>query len=427
MAIVWQFVEVLDLNNHKNTKAMVLVAYEKRSLASSTFLNADLNIIYQGFQLFEEMFRLLRSPLIKIIDIYLYKYKKSLSNQNFRSHTRQKKPQQPKQKYSLPYFKRTSIIKKTSTFTSTHLNISVTVQFCFRLLKRSIEELKLSMEIAEIYQWVDVRPGKAKMKSWTVTSVRNCLNCEFFEERLEGIDGECRRRAPRVVESWGQAVYPVVGRNGWCGEFQNSSRKPEIPVKREEEKPKKAIPVWAVKKLQEVDWILVILHLKGEMFTDVVSQSKAKNAITMGVFDVESWRWLERNISEESWQIFVIALDFFQKHPEKRMVDFESSFWRQLPEFFRAALALCQKDETTLKNLGLLVQGEAPLMQIPEGQVAANVLEPAYRGYWNMRLRLVPGSHFETHLPTGILGVAVSRLDPLYLLARGAWIVGRHK
>jgi hypothetical protein len=272
-----------------------------------------------------------------------------------------------------------------------------------------------------------VRRGERMNGSKKGTLVRLCLDCEFFQRHFEGDEGDCRRRSPSVVESWGQSVFPIVNQNWWCGEFERTSREPEIPVKREEEKPKKAIPVWAVKKLQEVDWILVILHLKGEMFSDVVSQSKAKNAITLGVFDVESWRWLERNMSEESWQIFVIALDFFQKHPEKRMVDFESSFWRQLPEFFRAALALCQKDETTLKSLGLHVQREAPLMQIFEGKVAQNVLAPEFRGYWNMRLRLVPGSHFETHLPTGILGVAVSRLDPLYLLARGAWIVGRHK
>jgi hypothetical protein len=131
-------------------------------------------------------------------------------------------------------------------------------------------------------------------------------------------------------------------------------------------------------------------------------------------------------MSEESWLIFTIAVDFFQKHPEKRMVDLDSSFWGQLPEFFRAVLALCRKDELELMSFGMRVQGEAPLMRASEGQVAANALAPEFRGYWNMRLRLVPGSHFEAHLPTGMLGVAVSRLDPLYLLARGAWLVGRH-
>jgi hypothetical protein len=183
---------------------------------------------------------------------------------------------------------------------------------------------------------------------------------------------------------------------------------------------------WKVNKLQEVDWILCLLHSKGEMLCDVTSQSKAKSAVGFEVFEADSWRWMERVISQDTWTLFTLALEFQRRFPKMRMVDCNDEFWRTIPHMCRAIIALSRKDEETLKGFGMVLKGEAPLMQASEGQVAANVLAPEFRGYWNMRLRLVPGSHFETHLPTTILGVSISRLDPLYLLARGTWIVGRH-
>ena len=260
-----------------------------------------------------------------------------------------------------------------------------------------------------------------------------CFNCKFFKDS-DNVDddiGECRRYPRSRNDSYGMCIFPEASRKDWCGEWRLNLAKTIEDEKTSMAEVKKKVatvlhPGWSVNKLQEVDWILATFYLKGETFGDVVAQSKAKKAVGLEIFDLESWRWLQRGISEESWKLFTIALDFFQKHPQNKMVDFNSEFWKDSPDICRAIIALCQQDEETLKSLGMTLGGEAPLMPILEGQVSVNVLAPVFRGYWNMRLRLIPGSHFEAHLPTGILGVAVSRLDPLFLLARGAWIVGRH-
>ncbi len=51
---------------------------------------------------------------------------------------------------------------------------------------------------------------------------RKCENCEFFvTERKSDLAGDCRIRAPEPpVHKLGQAVWPQVERNQWCGEFR---------------------------------------------------------------------------------------------------------------------------------------------------------------------------------------------------------------
>ena len=253
----------------------------------------------------------------------------------------------------------------------------------------------------------------------------SCSSCKFFRGRENDQWGECRRYPRRInPDSLSTLDFPGTLDSDWCGEWKLKKVIHAEPVVVQEQKRPIAI-TWSVNKLQEVDWILALLHLKGEMLVDVVSQSKAKSAVS-NVYSEESWSWLQKLVSQDTWDLFNICLRFQYSFPKLRMVDCEDEFWRDVPNLVRAVIALCRKDEVTLNSFGMALKGEEAQRYASEGQVAANVLAPEFRGYWNMRLRLVPGSHFETHLPTGILGVAVSRLDPLFLLARGTWIVGRH-
>jgi len=56
----------------------------------------------------------------------------------------------------------------------------------------------------------------------------NCAACRFFAltQSNGAATGDCRRHAPEVVPKDGVALWPVVYRTEWCGDFECRSGSP---------------------------------------------------------------------------------------------------------------------------------------------------------------------------------------------------------
>lgn len=62
-----------------------------------------------------------------------------------------------------------------------------------------------------------------------------CIDCRYWEPPVEDAFGECRRRAPTILQGIpreeGQAwvtAWPATCSGDWCGEFRPCARPPRV-------------------------------------------------------------------------------------------------------------------------------------------------------------------------------------------------------
>lgn len=176
---------------------------------------------------------------------------------------------------------------------------------------------------------------------------------------------------------------------------------------------------WDVKNLKELDLILALLHSSGHEFEHAIQKSKASSIVGVDVLDASRWQWLQVIISKTSWDMFVTVLAFMKEYPKTKISNLERCEWFADSQVFHAVFYLIRRDEVRLKRYGLVLRADAPFPNFFSYQIIPDVLSEDVRGYFNMRIRMVPCSNQRTNLSSSILDVMASRLDAMVLIYMG--------
>lgn len=240
--------------------------------------------------------------------------------------------------------------------------------------------------------------------------MRQCSNCKYYAQSKR----ECRFSPPQFNG------FPRTEHTDWCRMFQTV---PSIIAQKKE--PKKI--TWKVNRLQEVDLILVMLHLHGDQLCEVVMRSKANKLIVKDIYDLDSWDWLKKTASEHTWNLFVEVLKYQKAQPFESAVNQPSISWAFTSRLFQVVVALAKGDKEVLERFGFSCAFSAMLPRFSAEQVIDDILAESFRGYWNMRLKMIPGSRTRPALSCSIVDVTVTRLDAVFLFGKNHHFVSHSK